>query len=184
MNVRNILQSERPTLRLLCPDDATEFARLLGNDREAVLMTSHIPERCTEEAARGWIAMRTRPGEHAFAIIRRSGMAFLGAIGIGGPREMTGVGYWIGRSYWGQGYATEALRLGIDFARSLGAKGLEAETFPGNPASDRVREKCGFVRRGVAQRDYPACGDIRDVHVYRLDFEGRSIPDTYSELTA
>jgi RimJ/RimL family protein N-acetyltransferase len=164
------LPSRRVALRLLRPEDAEHFTALLGEDPDAVLQMSHMPYPCTPESAREWIALRTQPGATTFAITRVGDGAFLGAIGFGGLPEMPSVGYWIGRPYWNQGYATEALRMIIDQVRGLGAKGLQAETFPENPASARVLGKCGFQDRGIGLRDYPARGGLSRVHVHILHF--------------
>jgi RimJ/RimL family protein N-acetyltransferase len=151
-------------------EDAEHLVALLGDDREAILQMSHMPYPCTLASAREWIALRTQPGATTFAITRADDSAFLGAIGFGGLPEMPGVGYWIGRPYWDQGFATEALQLVIAYARSLGAKGLQAETFPENPASARVLAKCGFRERGIGRRHYPARGGLVRVRIHILHF--------------
>jgi RimJ/RimL family protein N-acetyltransferase len=51
------------------------------------------------------------------------------------------VGYWIGREFWGQGIATEALRL---FLEDFPERPLYAWLIGTNIASIRVLEKCGF----------------------------------------
>jgi RimJ/RimL family protein N-acetyltransferase len=51
------------------------------------------------------------------------------------------IGYWIGRSFWGRGIATEALRV---FLRDFPERPLYAWVFETNVASVRVLEKCGF----------------------------------------
>lgn len=53
------------------------------------------------------------------------------------------VGYWVGREFWGQGLATQALAELID---ELGTRPLYAYVAKTNTASIRVLEKCGFVR--------------------------------------
>jgi RimJ/RimL family protein N-acetyltransferase len=166
-------QSERLVLRRLRLEDAKDFVRLLAEDREAILMTAQMPDPCTEAAVREWITMRTLPATTAFAITRRGDAAFLGSIGFAGLPEMPSVGYWIGRPYRGQGYATEALQLVVGYARQIGAKGLQAETFPDNPASARVLAKCGFRDRGVIRRDHPRHGGLTHVHVHVLHFATR-----------
>jgi RimJ/RimL family protein N-acetyltransferase len=143
---------------------------LLGDDRDAVLRMSHMPWPCTPAVAREWIARRTQPGATTLAITRVGDGAFLGTIGFGGLREMPSVGYWIGRPFWNQGYATEALQLVIRRVRDLGAQGLLAETFPGNPASARVLAKCGFRKRGVVRRNHPARGGLVPVCIHILHF--------------
>jgi len=164
------LRSRRVVLRPLRAEDAERLVVLLGGDRDAVLQMSHMPWPCTAAAAREWIALRTQPGTTSFAITRVDDKAFLGSIGFGGLREMPSVGYWIGRPFWNQGYATEALELVIARVRSLGAKGLQAETFPENAASARVLAKCGFRYRGVGRRSYPVRGGLVQVCVHILHF--------------
>lgn len=66
----------------------------------------------------------------------------VGSIGSWDEEREREVGYWLGREYWGKGYATAALRafLQIDQHRPLHAHVAEH-----NVASRRVLEKCGFV---------------------------------------
>lgn len=53
------------------------------------------------------------------------------------------VSYWIGRSYWGRGVATRALRAFL--ADVNGTRPMHARVAKDNVASIRVLEKCGFV---------------------------------------
>lgn len=55
------------------------------------------------------------------------------------------VTYWIGRRYWGKGYATKALSL---FLRELKVRPLYARAAKDNLGSIRVLEKCGFKISG------------------------------------
>ncbi|HEY7661337.1 MAG TPA: GNAT family N-acetyltransferase [Actinomycetota bacterium] len=52
------------------------------------------------------------------------------------------VGYWIGREFWGRGYATAALAA---FLREEPERPLFAHVATTNVGSIRVLEKCGFV---------------------------------------
>ncbi len=52
------------------------------------------------------------------------------------------VGYWIGRSYWGQGVATQALS---ELLREFRERPLYARVALHNVASIRVLTKCGFT---------------------------------------
>jgi RimJ/RimL family protein N-acetyltransferase len=56
-----------------------------------------------------------------------------------GRRE---VGYWIGRTFWGKGVATRALRA---FLEEVTERPLYAGVVEHNVASIRVLEKCGFT---------------------------------------
>jgi RimJ/RimL family protein N-acetyltransferase len=63
------------------------------------------------------------------------------------------LGYWLGRPYWGRGYASEATRevIGSYAFGALGADELFAGAFADNPASLRVLEKLGFERVGTSE---------------------------------
>jgi RimJ/RimL family protein N-acetyltransferase len=55
------------------------------------------------------------------------------------------VGYFIEREFWGQGYATDAALLAINFAfTTLNANNVSAVCDPRNHASERVMQKCGL----------------------------------------
>jgi RimJ/RimL family protein N-acetyltransferase len=73
----------------------------------------------------------------------------IGSWGDAGEREVT---YWIGRSYWGKGIATDALNAFLAVERS---RPLHARVAYDNVASHRVLEKCGFrvvaTERGFAE---------------------------------
>ena len=64
---------------------------------------------------------------------------------IGSWREEEGgrdVGYWIGRTFWGRGVATAALRAFLEVETT---RPLTAYVAAHNIGSRRVLEKCGFV---------------------------------------
>jgi RimJ/RimL family protein N-acetyltransferase len=92
-----------------------------------------------------------------------------GTIGSWGGPEEREVTYWIGRSFWGKGIATGALRafLTVDPARPL-----HARVASDNVASRRVLEKCGFRviahERGFAEA---RSGEIEEL-VLRRDESG------------
>lgn len=74
----------------------------------------------------------------------------VGACGLGRrPSGAVELGYWIARSHWGRGLATEACRALIEIARTLGLDRLEGSHFVDNPASGRVLEKLGFEPTGI-----------------------------------
>ena len=68
-----------------------------------------------------------------------------------GERGAWEFGYWYGKPYWGQGYATEAAWPMIRFAfEDLAAESLTAGWFDDNPASGAVLHKLGFAITSVA----------------------------------
>ncbi|MFD1107251.1 GNAT family N-acetyltransferase [Sphingobium olei] len=64
------------------------------------------------------------------------------------------LGYWIARSYWGLGFATEAARAVMNMARASGVSGIRASHFVDNPASGNVLRKLGFRFAGQVERRY------------------------------
>lgn len=81
------------------------------------------------------------------------------------------VGYWLGSSYWGRGYASEALQALIARAfRDLGCPALWCGFFEGNDRSKRCMEKCGFTFvKTFSAFERPALGDTATAYYYRLD---------------
>jgi ribosomal-protein-alanine N-acetyltransferase len=73
------------------------------------------------------------------------------------------VSYWVDREHNGRGLATAALAevVGLAFG-DLALHRLEAGTLPDNVASQRVLEKNGFERFGLARRYLLIAGEWRD----------------------
>ncbi len=94
---------------------------------------------------------------YPFLIFREQDGALIGGITLANVRrgivQAGTVGYWIGEPYAGRGYMTAALRLLLPtLFGELSLHRVEAACIPGNIASVRVLEKCGFVREGLARR--------------------------------
>lgn len=89
------------------------------------------------------------------------------------------VGYWIGKSFWNQGFCTEALKLMLDYC--LNKKHFEniwADHFIGNPASGRVMEKCGFIDTGIVNKCSKLVGGDKElvkVFQYKANFNTNQI---------
>jgi RimJ/RimL family protein N-acetyltransferase len=99
---------------------------------------------------RRWSRLRADETVLARAIVVDDDVAgTIGSWGEPGEREVT---YWIGRSYWGKGIASDALNAFLAVDRS---RPLHARVASDNVASRRVLEKCGFrviaTERNVAE---------------------------------
>jgi RimJ/RimL family protein N-acetyltransferase len=75
------------------------------------------------------------------------------------------VGYWLGKEYWGQGIATEALSAFLDQVR---ARPLYAHVAKHNIASIQVLEKCGFTIIGEEEGFADAGGDEVEEFILKL----------------
>ena len=141
------LATERLVLRPFRRGDAKEFTRLAG-DWGVASMTSDIPHPLTEDQARGWL----RPGRREMRFAIDLDGRLIGGAGYYQRRSGTAeLGFWLGREWWGRGYATEAtravLRYGFDVRR---LPGFTSSHFVDNRASANVLRKLGFepVGRG------------------------------------
>jgi RimJ/RimL family protein N-acetyltransferase len=71
------------------------------------------------------------------------------------------VGYWIGREYWGRGYASRGLALLLG---EIADRPVLASIADSNIGSRRVLERCGFSRVGEIGEE-----DGVPASIYRLD---------------
>ena len=142
------LETERLVLRPFRSADADEFARLSG-DWAVASMTSDIPHPLTQSQAMAWL--RPGRGEVRFAI-ELNGRLIGGA---GYYRRRSGaaeLGFWLGRPWWGRGYATEATRTIVHYGfHTRRLPGFTSSHFVDNWASAGVLRKLGFepVGRGA-----------------------------------
>jgi RimJ/RimL family protein N-acetyltransferase len=87
-------------------------------------------------------------------IVRLSDRAVIGSAGFTGPPNYRGVitmGYSVLPAEEGQGYATEAAKMLIDWGLTQPeVRAIEATISPSNSASKRIAEKCGMIKIGMA----------------------------------
>ena len=175
------IDTERLVLRPPAPDDAPRLHRLIG-DWDVARMTANVPHPYEDGMAEAWIAKSARQIEadeacHV-AVALRGSPDLIGAVGLTlGARDAPVPGYWIGRPYWGHGYATEAAGALVAFGfDALDAKRIDATVRPGNAASAGVLAKLGFTRTGRIMQDAPARGAPQEVDSFELsraDHEAR-----------
>jgi RimJ/RimL family protein N-acetyltransferase len=84
-------------------------------------------------------------------------------------RRSAGIGYWIRRSRFGQGFATEACETVLAHAfDALRINRVEALIALANKPSQRVVEKLGFTREGVSREAELIDGEFLDHYQYSL----------------
>ena len=163
-----MIVTERFQLIPIVPSDADKIAELLADDPETIQMTEDLPDPCTPESAKEWVRLRRKPGERIFSMQLNDTGDFIGCIGFLQVDAVIHLGYWIGRAYWKQGYATEAAWAVVRNSRSLGATEVRSEVFVENTASARVLEKLGFENMGQIERDIPQRGGMRLINKFQL----------------
>lgn len=150
------IETGRLKLRLPEMDDAARLCELAG-DYDVARMTGSIPHPYPQLAAEMWVLInraRWTPQGNQSLVVTDSEGALVGSGGVfrRRPEADWELGYWIGRPWWGRGYATEIGRALIDFScATLGATRLVAGHYHDNPASGRVLEKLGFRYTGKTE---------------------------------
>jgi ribosomal-protein-alanine N-acetyltransferase len=144
-------------IRPLRPEDAEELAVLYLANREflAPFEPVRVPEFFTAAMQRERIAARAADGFHQFAIF--DGEAIAGTINVFHiVREVLQsgtIGYWVDRERNGRGLATAAVHDVVAYMfGELDLHRAEAATLDENIPSQRVLEKAGFERIGLARR--------------------------------
>jgi len=79
------------------------------------------------------------------------------------------VGYWLAKDARGHGHTTRAVRLVTAWGfRSLGLQRIDLLAATGNPASQRVAERCGFTREAVLRSYLQAKDGRQDMVAFGL----------------
>jgi RimJ/RimL family protein N-acetyltransferase len=165
------IETGRLLMRAPRAADAARIA-LLAGDYDVASMTGTIPHPYSEEMAADWIKSLDA-GEEGVAFAVEQAGALIGCVGYRALDETHAeIGYWIGKPYWGFGYATEAARALILYVFAQeGFDYLTIGHFRENPASARVIAKLGFEPAGEVLRDCAATGGKAHCVTYRLGRE-------------
>jgi RimJ/RimL family protein N-acetyltransferase len=163
------IQTERLLLRVPKLADAGRLS-LLAGDYDVARMTGTVPHPFSERQAAEWVR-EVEAGEEGvvFAVIR--GEALIGCVGYR-PQDAAHaeLGYWLGKPFWGKGYATEAVAALIRYAFEIDDFDyLTAGHFDDNSVSARVLAKLGFVRQTEEMRHCAAAEEARRAVIHRLD---------------
>ncbi len=167
--------TKRLLLRPFVSDDVEDVCRLAG-DRQIADTTAAIPHPYEPRMAEDWIAgheeQRLRGITLNWAVTLADGGDLVGATSLMNVDRETGLaelGYWVGRSFWGRGYCTEAARAvlahGFDI---IGLERIHAHHMSRNPASGAVLEKIGMIHEGAMRRHMPRWGVLEDIELYGI----------------
>lgn len=140
LSLRPLERADAGTLQLIGTDDVFETVPEIEVPFDAVAWLEHkIDNECPTIG---------------HVIVTRADSIVIGYIQITAVVTKEGaylsVGYWLGRMYWGRGYATEALTAALNTLQATIGKRqqlipVHAQIVAENAASRRVLEKCGFV---------------------------------------
>jgi RimJ/RimL family protein N-acetyltransferase len=152
--------TERLILRKPRRTDAAQMAKL-ADDIGVARALSSMPHPYGQADAEAFLVRAADIDWNAdarFAIEHRT-EGFIGMLGFDRTKNHAAtdplgpeLGYWLGRPYWGRGYATEAARGALQWASTdWRRRVVVAGHFADNPASGEVLVKAGFLYTGEVQ---------------------------------
>ena len=173
MGPQPTLRTERLLLRAFVLEDAAAVQRLAGA-REVADTTLTIPHPYLDGMAESWIQTHGEAWERrerATFAITAPPHAVIGTVALTLRLEhrRAELGYWIGRPFWNQGYATEAVRAVLAFGfEQLELNRIHASHFTRNPASGRVMRKAGMRLEGTLREHVVRWDRPEDLAVYSI----------------
>lgn len=146
-----VVETRRLLLRAPGAQDVSRIAAL-ANDHDIARMTQRMPHPFGVNHAEDFVLQVASqdPKKANTFLIEHEDHGPVGVIGMFQDADaVPEAGYWIGREFWGRGYATEALQGALVWASTRWKRrALMAGHFSDNPASGRVLEKAGFLYTG------------------------------------
>jgi RimJ/RimL family protein N-acetyltransferase len=175
-------------LEPMAPRHASALQELASDP--AVVATTNLPSPYPPDGAEVFVrrveAGRAAGTDYAFAVVVDGTLVgACGLHGVGGTPRRAELGYWIGRPYWGRGYASAAARQAVAWGFSeLGLDEVQSSCLERNPASRRVLGKTGFRPVGVGRHPHSKWGPEDRFLFFRLTREewegGRGFADYFS----
>jgi len=148
--------------------------------------TLNIPYPYTLSQVNQWITtLREDPlktNEMHFAI--ETGGDLIGTVRLilNPQHDNAKTGYWIGKEFWGKGYATEAAAAVLTFGfNRLHLNRIYANCFDNNPASVKILERMGMTLEGRLRQHIKKWDEYRDLLVYGMLKEEFQPYGTYQE---
>lgn len=153
IETRPRIETDRLVLRRPGLQDAARIADLI-NDYDVARMLTRAPHPYGLKDAEAFLGTQEARDE-AF-LIEHPSFGPIGMIGLhdqpdddAAPLRLKEMGYWLGRTFWGQGFATEAAKAVLGRAKDHdGRRAVVSGHYADNPASGRVLEKAGFLYTG------------------------------------
>lgn len=155
-----IIKGRRIHLRRIMLSDANHTYLKWMQDPDVIKFLESAPEGWTIAKLKDFVRrVNKNPNIFFWAIIHRDSGKHIGNIKLGPVNSFHrfgDVGLTIGeKSFWGQGYGTEAIKLVRDYAfNRLGLNKLTAGAFSNNIGSVKAFKKAGFNIEGMRKNYY------------------------------
>lgn len=168
------ISGQRLTLRRLNMKDTNDLFEVCSDPLVSryVMWTTHRSIVETREFMRSVLRQYRSDRPAPWGIVHRGEQKVIGTIGFSwlNRDHNTGeVGYSLHRRYWGQGYATEALKMVLEYGfEVLLLNRIEAQFDLRNPASGKVMEKAGMTKEGTLRQRLYYKGEYVSVDLYAM----------------
>ena len=167
------IATERLTLRRFTIEDAENMYYNWASDPEVTRYLTWQPHKSVEETAeilQQWEAGYSKNEFYQWAIELNDIEQPIGSISVVSLNEdvqSAELGYCIGKSWWHQGYTTEAVEAVIRFLMAeVGAGRVWAQHDVANPNSGEVMKKAGMDYEGTLRQSTRNNQGIVDAAVY------------------
>ena len=159
------METDRLILDRLKETDRVDYFSNISHDRKVLeTFICQYAERLEEFDFAPYLGR-----EDLFAIRLKESGRLIGIILYFDEKEDASceIGYGLGSAHWNQGYATEAVRIFLEYLfREKGIRSVYASFFSGNEASQRVMEKCGMVYSHFSENELTYLNIKRDLVYY------------------
>ena len=177
-------RTERLLLRPGFPEDAPALVAAIADDH-VVRQLAKVPWPYRLSDAQAFLRVQHHPLLPSLLAFERTSEAprLVGSCALNRrPSGSVELGYWVARSEWGRGIATEACTAMIAIAQALRLPALEASHFLDNPKSGRILEKLGFHPTGViAPLFCKARGEDVPARFFRLGLQRACAPQVQDD---
>ncbi len=156
-NILKVIASDQDVvLRELGCDDLPKMAEYANNQKVAMNLRDAFPHPYTIDHAKRFFEMVRFQHPKTFFAIEYQGN-YVGnislSVGTDVYRKSAEIGYFIGEPFWNKGITTKAVNLITKYGfEHLDIERIYTGVFNYNLASQRVLEKCGFVREAVFRK--------------------------------
>ncbi|MDN5212633.1 GNAT family protein [Fulvivirgaceae bacterium BMA12] len=180
------LTSERLKLTSFERVSAETWFRLI-NDKEVAQTTLSLPHPCTIKEAKLWREQQMDKIRQQqilrWSVSMKDNDCIIGSVKLSLNRRFNSaeIGYWLGREYWGYGYAGEAASMVLNYAfEALKLNRVEAYAMVRNKASSKILLKLGMIKEGLHRQLVRRWEEYIDVESYAILFDDwrKQLPGT------
>lgn len=167
------LESERLILRKIELSDYSNIFNCWTSDFNVSKYVTWNPHKSPEETQKltnYWVNDYNNEYSYRWLVVLKDTNEIIGMIDVIAKnlQYMTAeVGYCYGSKYWGNGYASEALKTVVEYLHAEGFPVVYAQHFKSNIASGKVMKNAGMEYEGILKsRVINKNGEREDVCIY------------------